>query len=64
MSNVWDEMRRAISASRDTLRAADNVAADMAGLLRGRLERVPPYILVELKRELQRFDAHKKEWKP
>ena len=61
--NVFDQMRQAVSEARTTLRAVDNVAGDMASMLRGRLRHVPKHILVELKRELQGFDAHKKEWK-
>lgn len=61
--NVFDQMREAVTEARTTLSAADNVANSMASLLRGRLKHVSIYTLVELKRELQGFDAHKKEWK-
>jgi predicted aconitase with swiveling domain len=50
MSNVWDEMRRAVDSSKSTLDAADNVAGDMARLLRGRLSHVSPYVLADLKK--------------
>ena len=63
MSNIWDDMREAVIQSRATFKAADNVAHDMANLLRGRLKHVDVWVLVELKRELTKFDAHKKEWK-
>jgi hypothetical protein len=62
--NKFDEMRAAVSEAEITMRAADDVAHSMALMLRGRLSKVKPYILVQLKRELSRFDAHKKEWKP
>lgn len=64
MSNVFDDMRTAIAEAETTLRAADRIAHDMARLLAGRLRHVPPWVLVKLKRELQNFDAQKKEWKP
>lgn len=64
MSNVWDDMQAAVAASKNTLDAADFVAGDMASLLRGRLRHVKQYwVLADLKRELQDFDVHKKEWK-
>lgn len=61
--NVFDQMRTAMQEARTTLSAADRVAGDMASMLRGRLEHVPAYILADLKRELQRFDAHRRKWK-
>lgn len=61
--NIFDQMLEAVAEARTTLSAADNVATSMASLLRGRLKQVSVYVLVELKRELQSFDAHKKEWK-
>lgn len=64
MSNIFDQMREAVSQAQATLRAADYSAGAMAGLLRGRLRHVSPWILKDLKRELADFDAHKKEWKP
>ena len=63
MSNPFDEMRAAISNAEATMEAADNAANDMVTMLRGRLRKVGCWRLVELKRELQQFDAHKKEWK-
>lgn len=64
MSNVWDDMRLAVSKSRDTLRAADSVSTDMANLLRGRLRNVlNEYALADLKRELRDFNIKTREWK-
>lgn len=63
MNNVFDDMRAALAQAKDTMRAADACADNMARILLGRLHHVAPYVLVQLKRELQDFDAHKKEWK-
>lgn len=63
MSNIWDDMRSAVTEAKSTLQAADVVADKMAGLLVGRLHHVNPWTLVRLKRELAGFDAHKKDWK-
>lgn len=62
--NKFDEMRAAVAEAEQTMRAADDAAHKLACILRGRLKHVSAYVLVELKRELQNFDAHKKEWKP
>jgi hypothetical protein len=61
--NKFDEMRAAITEADQTMRAADEAAHKLACILRGRLKHVGVHVLVELKRELQSFDAHKKEWK-
>jgi len=61
--NRFDEMRMAVTEAEHTLRAADSVADDMAGLLRGRLRKCSPWHLAALKRELSQFDAHRKMWK-
>lgn len=64
MSNVFDEMRAAVRQAADTLRAADNVATDLAWLLRGRLRKVQSAdSLRALKRELRNFDMTTGEWK-
>lgn len=63
MTNMFDEMRAAVSQAETTLRAADSVADSMARLLRGRLKSVPGYVLSDLKRELRDFNIHTKEWK-
>jgi hypothetical protein len=65
MDNVFDEVRLAVSQAKDTLRAADMAAADMAALLRGRLHQVKnAHVLRELKRELRDFDMTTGQWKP
>ena len=65
MSNIWDDVHRAIVDAKDTTRAADDVACDMASLLRGRLRKVNNhYVLVALKRELASYNVATKEWKP
>lgn len=63
MSNIFDETRRAVSQARETLRAADSVADDMAFLLRGRLRKVSRYNLQQLKRELNSFNSKTGQWK-
>jgi hypothetical protein len=63
MSNIWDDMREAVSQSRTTLNAADHAAESMGSLLMGRLKHVDKWTLVQLKRELTKFDAQKMEWK-
>lgn len=64
MSNVFDDMRRAVREAELTIRAADEVAGHMANILRGRLRQVSSgYVLAGLKRELRDFDMTTKEWK-
>lgn len=64
MSNIFDDMRRAVQDAKVTLRAADSVAEQLGELLKGRMRMIKNSgLLVVLKRELQDFDAHKKEWK-
>lgn len=58
-----DEMRQAVQEARNVLSAADDVADDMARLLRGRLKKVSPYVLAQLKRELKNFNIHTSQWK-
>jgi hypothetical protein len=61
--NVFDDMRRAVREADATLEAADSVATKMAELLRGRLRKVRPWYLKQLKKELTNFNAHTQEWK-
>lgn len=63
IANQFDAMRAAVREAQDTLRAADEMARDMARLLRGRLRNVPPGLLRDLKRELTAFNAHTGDWK-
>ncbi len=62
--NQFDLMHAAVAEAETTMRAADNMAYKIAPLLRGRLRKCSRYVLADLKRELTKFDAHKKEWKP
>lgn len=59
----WDTMRDAISDAKRTMNQANEMAKQIAGLLRGRLRHVDPDVLKQLKRELQEFDAQQKVWK-
>jgi hypothetical protein len=64
MSNQFDAIRYAVQEARDQLRAVDEQAANMAGLLVGRLRRVGREdYLRELKRELRDFDMTTGKWK-
>lgn len=61
--NIFDEMRGAVRQAESTLRAADSVADSMARLLEGRLQKVSPSVLKQMKRELRNFNIHTGEWK-
>lgn len=61
--NAFDEMRAAVQQAEQTLKAADHVASNMAGMLRGRLRNVPEWHLRALKKELQQFNAVTCKWK-
>lgn len=62
--NKFDEMRQAVVEAKITLQAADNVATQMAQILKGRLRSVDSaYTLKQIKKELQSFDAHRGCWK-
>ena len=64
MSNIFDDTRAAVNQAMATLRAADEVAGDMAYLLKGRLRKVSNAdTLKALKRELRDFDMHTGKWK-
>lgn len=64
MSNPFDEIRRAVNEAGQQLRAADEVATDMARLLDGRLRRVTStYVLSRLKEQLRDFNMHTGKWK-
>ena len=60
--DLW-EMRKQISAARNTLDNADRVAESIAYLLEGRLRQVNNSTLASLKRELKDFNAHTYTWK-
>jgi len=57
------EMRSEVRNAKQTLDNADNVANEMAHILRGRLRKVSPYVLKALKKELRSFNAHTQSWK-
>lgn len=57
------EMRKAVDEAKTTMRAADNVANDLAIILKGRLRSVYDWNLKELKKELESFNAKTGKWK-
>lgn len=61
----WEEFRKAFNGAKSTIQTADSHVADMAGMIRGRLRSsgVPGYILRDLKKELENYNMHTKEWK-
>ena len=61
--NKWDQMREAMQEAKATMCAADSFANQMAEMLQGRLRKVHPWVLQNLKRQLADFDAHRKIWK-
>lgn len=63
MSNKFDEMRNAVSDAETTLWAADQIADDLARVLRGRLRKCRQHNLQALKRELQDFNIKTGRWK-
>ncbi|MFA6063921.1 MAG: hypothetical protein WC736_15140 [Gallionella sp.] len=63
MSNAFDGMRAAMSEAREVMRAADIFADQMADMIADRLKHVSGPRLSKLKRELRRWDIHRREWK-
>lgn len=64
MSNAFDDVHEAVEQAKLQLAAADEVAYNMAQLLRGRLRKVDSHsTLAALKRELQDFNAVTGKWK-
>lgn len=67
MENPFDEMRRALSAARLANMAADENAAEMALILRGRLRNIHSHqglqALAALKRELRQFNMQTRCWR-
>lgn len=60
----YDEFASAVESAEHTLRFADRAAERLASLLVGRLRKIDrPWVLAALKKELQDFNAHTKEWK-
>jgi hypothetical protein len=60
----WQMVNRVISDMREIQRQAESNANTLVDLLANNLKHVSPYRLARLKKELSRFDACKKEWKP
>lgn len=60
--DIW-EMRREISRANSTIRAADQMASDIAQMFPGRLRHVSPSVLAKLKAELRDFNIHTSIWK-
>ncbi len=61
--NPYEEMREVVTRAKQTIEAADRVANDVAGLLRGRLHKVCDYNLKQLKRELRDYNIHTGTWR-
>ena len=61
----WSEAESAIRDAREVVKRGDDAVQRLAKLLVGRLRvaEVSPYVLAELKRELQDFNAATKNWK-
>jgi len=57
------EIRRSIHEAGQTLKNADDEAECMALILRGRLRKVPSWVVQELKKELTQFNSKTREWK-
>ena len=59
----WDDFRKCFADAERTMKQADDVAENMADMLRGRLRKVSPYILKQLKHEISQFNARDCTWK-
>ena len=61
---TFDDMQKAVSDAKHTMRVADNAAAQLASILVGRLRNVDSgWVLSALKDELRSYNAHTKTWK-
>ncbi len=58
-----EQMRQAMQEAKQTMRAADNCANDLAECLVGRLKGVSTYKLAQLKKELANYNIHTGRWK-
>ena len=58
------EIRDAAKNLRWQSQALDEAAQSVASVLIGRLRKCPPDDLVEIKKELRRFNIAKKKWLP
>lgn len=63
MENPHDLMRAAVEQARSVSRACDNQADNMAFLIAGRLRHVSASRLVDLKKELRRFNITTGKWR-
>jgi hypothetical protein len=59
----FDEMAEAVEEAEHTMRLLDKMANKLAKMLIGRLRHVNSHVLVDIKAELQGFNAHTKRWK-
>lgn len=62
--NKWDEMREAFSEAKTQVTAADAVVCQMAEMIAGRLQLLSHWMLLRLKRELSRYNATTRKWRP
>lgn len=59
----WSDFRTAFDDAKRTMAQADDVAAQMARMLAGRLRKCDADTLAHFKNELQKFDARSKVWR-
>lgn len=66
MSNIFDEVRSAVSQAKAAQRAVDESTKEMAALISGRLRAagISQDVLRKLKRELRDYNPHTGKWKP
>jgi hypothetical protein len=64
IGNPWDAMRKAVREARDIENAVEQSAYAMANMLVGKLRFCDASDLCNLKKELAKWDMHRKEWKP
>ena len=60
---TFDDMSRAVEEAENTNRLLNKFVNRMARMLVGRLVAVDTSVLCSLKKELQGFNMHTKEWK-
>lgn len=60
----WEQLQTAYSQAQSTINLSDRIVGDMARMIVGRLRRsnVGTYTLIALKKELNKFNMHTKEW--
>ena len=62
MSSLY-EMEKEIRVAKRTLDNAEEASDSMARILKGRLRKVSPSALADLKKELSQFNAKTQTWK-